>query len=153
MALADDLKLIVARDRWAMEDLCYDEATKDWNRLHNSASNKAKIEFLKYEGGFTVVAVLNQAKALLSAGRTPVVVNSGSLKQDLLLIAKQYGWVFDELILEHQERICLELFKSANSMWQYLSKKIGSGEAALAQLKYLVQHQHGRRKTLHLICT
>ena len=150
MNYVDDLKLIVAKHRWAMEELCYDEATKEWNHLCCEGTVKTMFDWLKDQLG-SGKAVLDAARTMLLSMRTPVIIDKGSAQADLFIIAQQYGWVFEDLILEQQEKMCLKLFESANTMLAYLIKKKGDGKKTLADLQALLKMQSQRRKTLYLM--
>src|ERR1017187_91175 len=150
MNYVDDLKLIVAKHRWAMEELCYDEASKEWNHLCCEGTVKTAFDWLKDQLG-SGKAVLDAARTVLLSMRTPVIVDKGSAQADLFFISQRYSWVLEEMILEQQEKMCLKLFESANGMLACLIKKKGDGKKVLADLQGLLKVQSQRRKTLYLM--
>jgi hypothetical protein len=150
MSYVDDLKLIVAKHRWAMEELCYDEATKEWNHLCCEGTVKTTFDWLKDQLG-SGKAVLDAARTMLLSMRTPVIIDKGSAQADLFFISQCYAWTFEDLVLEQQEKMCLKLFESANAMLAYLVKKKGDGKRVLADLQGLLKVQGQRRKTLYLV--
>src|ERR1039457_384560 len=83
MNYVDDLKLIVAKHRWAMEELCYDEASKEWNHLCCEGTVKTMFDWLKDQLG-SGKAVLDAARTMLLSMRTPVIIDKGSPQADLI---------------------------------------------------------------------
>jgi hypothetical protein len=150
LTTAEELKLIIAKKRWAMEELVYSQLMIECNQVQADGA-KAMFDWLRenvYSGG---MVVLEGARGLLEGQKKPVIVNSGNPKRDLQTIAYHYSWTFEELMLNAQDDRARALFETAQGMYLYLKESYGSGQAVLEELKFLLRHQHGRRKTLILV--
>ena len=147
IAPTEQLKIIASKHRWALEELVYDEKTKEWNKAQSTGA-KAMFDLLKEKLG-SGKAVLAKAKQLLADKE--IVIDTGNPSGDLMLIAQRHTWALEEVLLDQVEAETKNLFPSANAMFRYLSSAYGSPQVALGTLLALVLNQRERRKTLHLV--
>jgi hypothetical protein len=146
MTEGEQIRLLVQRHAWALQELYYDEMICGAQVL---CANPVKLQFgyLRdlFGSGNAVLARLR--RTLAEYPLKSKIELSGTSQEILNRISKEYAWVFDEVIVDEAEATAVQNFASANTMFQHLRLKMSLKEL-LGGLTWLVTIQKDRRKTL-----
>jgi hypothetical protein len=142
MTLNDQLKFLVRKHRWALEELYFSEKMKEMNRFCH-APRSEQFRYLRIELG-DKAEVLGACKNYL--GVLKLKVSSGTEDEQLKAVARKYAWLFGEVA---QDLEANKELPAAGSMFAYLRRSM-SKHTILEVLIWLVRVQRQRRKTLAL---